>query len=248
MKHLLLTLVAGLLSGCVYTLAPHTPYLPVIRDQGQAEARLSTGFNGSELQLGYQVTDKLVLHTALLSFGRSAAGSKFRSGDLGLGYYYNSPNGVWRLGMHAGVAHGNGASGNNGCFECTTPDSLSATSTYAVRYTYGYVQPTVLLLDDARQTWGFGLRIGQVYYHQLDKVRILRINGKKETFDYAGHTLMFFQPTVQWNRRVSRWLTLSGTFGAQSFPKNYKGMGNINPFIGQVGIHFLLSTPPKPQP
>lgn len=120
MKRLLLTPVAGLLSGCIYTLAPHTPYLPVIRDRGQAEARVSTGLNGSELQLGYQVTDKLVLHAALLSYGRSAAGNKFRSGDLGLGYYYNSPNGFWRLGMHAGLAHGSGASGNNGCFESAT--------------------------------------------------------------------------------------------------------------------------------
>ena len=82
---ILLSCVASILSGCAVTLAPHIPYLPMIRDKGQAEARLSTGFSGSELQLGYQVTDKLVLHTALLTKGTAQKGHKLHSADLGLG-------------------------------------------------------------------------------------------------------------------------------------------------------------------
>ena len=244
MKHVFLMLGAGWLSGCVYTLAPHTPYLPVVRDRGQAEARVSTGLNGSELQVGYQLSNKLVLHTALLQFGRAAAGTRFRSGDLGLGYYYASPNGLWRLGLHAGVAHGRGVSGNNSCFECPAPDSTSATSTYAVRYTYGYVQPTALLFAGEQQTWGFGLRIGQGYYHQLERTRTFRLSGEEEALDYAGQTVTFFQPTVQWSRGVSRWLTLSGTIGVQSFLRNYTPPAQLHPFIGQVGIHFLVSKRP----
>ena len=63
----LLLTAAGLLTGCAATLAPHTPYIPVVRDRGQAEARLSTGLNGTELQLGYQLTEHLVLNTSLLN-------------------------------------------------------------------------------------------------------------------------------------------------------------------------------------
>ena len=56
-QHLLSVCGAAVLSGCAVTLAPHVPYLPMIRDRGQAEARFSTGFGGSELQLGYQISD-----------------------------------------------------------------------------------------------------------------------------------------------------------------------------------------------
>ena len=48
-KYLVAGLTATLLMGCARTLVPHTAYLPTIRDRGQAEIRVSTGFNSSEL-------------------------------------------------------------------------------------------------------------------------------------------------------------------------------------------------------
>lgn len=250
MKHkLLLVMGSGLLWGCASTLAPHTPYLPVIRDRGQAEARVSTGLNGSEMQVGYQITDKLVLHAALLDFGavRPNPASRFQSADMGLGYYYNSPNGIWRLGMHAGAAYGRGNSTAGGCFDCR-PDSLDNSSSFAVRYTYGYVQPTVIFQEDDRRTWGLGLRIGQVYYHQLDEVRTFLISRKVQRFDYAGRTSTFIQPTFQYSYKLSRLLTVSGTFGSQTFLENFKAVGGINPLIGQLGVHLTVQGLAKPKP
>lgn len=244
----LFSLAALFLAGCARTLVPHTAYIPLIRDRGQAEIRVSTGFNGSELQAGYAITDHLVLHTALLNYGRSTANNNFHSADLGLGYYYNSPNGLWRLGGHAGLTYGAGSSGGNGCFECPAPDSLSSTSAYAVRYTYAYVQPTVLLLEDNQRTWGFGLRLGQVYYHRFKEMRTLRISGETQAVDYTGRTLAFVQPTFQYSYRASRWLAFSGTFGAQDFLGHSADTDNMNPFVGQIGVHLLVNRPTKSQP
>ena len=142
-KYLVAGLTATLLTGCAPTLVPHTAYLPTIRDRGQAEIRVSTGFNRIELQAGYQASDKLILHAALLNYWnrRSGDGKGFRSIDLGAGYYYASPNGHLRLGGYAGTTYGSGTSGSSACFECGgTPGTE-----YEVCYTCAYVQPTVLL-------------------------------------------------------------------------------------------------------
>ena len=80
-KYLVAGLTVTLLTGCAPTLVPHTAYLPTIRDRGQAEIRVSTGFNRIELQAGYQASDKLILHAALLNYRkrRSGDGKGFRS-------------------------------------------------------------------------------------------------------------------------------------------------------------------------
>ena len=244
MKQLILLLIgAGLLAGCAATLAPHTPYIPVVRDRGQAEARLSTGLNGTELQLGYQLTDHLVLNTSLLSYRYSGKGSGFRSAELGLGYYYNSPNGFWRLGTHAGLSYGRGASGGNGCFECGSADSLSTSSAFDVRYTYAYVQPTAILLDGNR-SWSIGLRVGQTYYHQLNEVRTFSINGRTQAFDYAGRTSTFVQPTFMMSWQLQRWLALSSSLGIQGFLGPYTRLNSVSPFVVQVGLHLVVN--PRP--
>jgi len=82
-KYFVAGFMATLLTGCAPTLVPHTAYLPTIRDRGQAEIRVSTGFNGSELQAGYRASDKLMLHAALLNYRnrRSGDGKGFRSAD-----------------------------------------------------------------------------------------------------------------------------------------------------------------------
>ena len=243
MKQVLPAFAIGLLVGCAPTLIPHAAYLPLIRDRGQAEARLSTGLNGSELQMAYQATDKLVLHAALLNYrhGRSGDGKGFRSADLGVGYYYNSPNGFWRLGGHAGMAYGGGTSGSSTCFECSGPGSE-----YRVRYTYAYVQPTVLLLE-GNQAWGFGLQVGRAYYHRFTKVGADTLRGPILTTSYAGHQVTFVQPTFQYSYRVRRWLAFSGTFGSQGFLANTGALDRVNPLVGQLGIHFVLNKRSTPQ-
>ena len=236
-KHLVAILAAALLTGCAPTLVPHTAYLPTIRDRGQAEIRVSTGFNGSELQAGYLATDKLVLHAALLNYRnrRSGDGKGFRSADLGAGYYYASPNGYWRLGGHAGAAYGSGTSGSSACFEC----GGAAGTEYEVRYAYAYVQPTALF-QTTNQTWGFGLRIGHAYYHELTALRAEMMGGPIVATNYAGHQGTFMQPTFQYSWRVLRWLGFSGSFGVQRFLNNSAAIGTVNPLVGQVGLHIVL--------
>ncbi len=237
-KFALLGLAAALLAGCAPTLAPHTPYLPMLRARGNTEVRVATGFGGSELQLGYQATSRLVLHTSLLDYRRLRTGRGFRSVDLGLGYYYLSPNGFWRLGMHGGLAYGSGTSGSASCFECVASNRYS--SEYDLRYTYAYLQPTVLMLKDARQTWGFALRVGQTYYHRLSEVRTEGATGQSQFFAYAGHTSTFVQPMLQCIYQVRPWLGLSGRFGVQGClgPRNV--LNNMAPFVVQVGVHLLV--------
>jgi hypothetical protein len=242
MKQLVLLLIgAGLLAGCAVTLAPHTPYIPVVRDRGQAEARLSTGLNGTELQLGYQLTNHLVLNTSLLSYRNPGKGNGFRAAELGLGYHYHSPNGFWRLGTHAGLSYGRGSSGGNGCFECASADSLSTSSAFDMRYIYAYVQPTAILLDGNR-SWGFGLRVGQTYYQQLNEVRTFSISGRTQTFDYAGRTSTFVQPTFMMSWRLQRWLALSSSLGIQGFLGPYARLNSINPFVAQASLHLVVNT------
>lgn len=149
-----------LLAGCAPTLAPHTPYLPMMRSQGEAEAHLVSSPTGRELelQLGYQATSRLVLHTALLCHERPNTGKSFRSVDLGLGYYWPLGDGRWRLGLHGGLAYGRGKSGGSFCFDCDGPFS-----TFSTRYGYAYVQPTALITQDDF-TLGLGVRLGQAHY------------------------------------------------------------------------------------
>jgi hypothetical protein len=239
MKHcLLLSCVASALSGCAVTLAPHIPYLPAIRDEGQAEARLSTGFTGSELQLGYQVTDKLVVHAALLTKGRSQSGHKLRSADLGLGYYYSSPNGFWRFGVHGGLAYGGGRSFVSGAsFEGSEP---TPPVDYRVRYTYAYVQPTVHLHED-RHTWSFGFRVSRAYYHQFMRTSADTIGGMVNTRDYGGTQVPFGQSVLQYAYRASPLVNLSATFGAQAlFYDQRPFISMSSAVVGQVGICLTL--------
>ena len=242
-KYLVAGLTITLSTGCSPTLVPHTPYLPTIRDRGQAEVWVSTGFNGSELQAGYQATDKLVLHAALLNYRnrRSDDGKGFRSADLGVGYYYASPNGYWRLGGHAGAAYGGGTSGSSACFECVDNDTGTE---YRVRYTYAYVQPTALL-QTTNQTWGFGLRVGHAYYHELTALHAEMLGGPILATSYAGHRSTFFQPTFQYSWRVLRWLGFSSSFGVQRFLNSSAEIGTVNPLVGQVGLHVVLGKTTK---
>ena len=240
-KYLLAGLTATLFTGCAPTLVPHTAYLPTIQDRGQAEIQASTGLNGSELQAGYQATDKIILHAALLNYRhrRSGDGKGFRSADLGAGYYYASPNGYWRLGGHAGAAYGAGTSGSIDCFECT-----GTGREYQVRYTYAYLQPTALL-HTANQTWGFGLRIGHAYYHELTELRAEILGGPILATSYAGHQGTFMQPTFQYSFLVLRWLGFSSSFGVQRFLNRSAAIGTVNPLVGQVGLHIVLGKPEK---
>ena len=237
---------ASLLSGCAVTLAPHVPYLPMIRDRGQAEARLSTGFSGSELQLGYQVTDKLVLHTALLTKGTVQRSHKLYSGDLGLGYYYNSPNGFWRFGVHGGLASGGGNSSvSGGSFEGSDP---TPPVDYRVRYTYAYVQPTVHLHQN-RQTWSFGLRLGRAYYHRLVRTGADTVGGVVSTRNYGGTQVPFGQTAFQYSYRASPLVHLSATFGTQALlhgPRPFVSMSSA--LIAQMGVHLTLRELPKRRP
>ena len=232
-----------LLTGCAPTLVPHTAYLPTIRDRGQTEIRISTGLNGSELQAGYQATNQLVLHAALLNYRnrRSGDGKGFRSADLGAGYYYASPNGYWRLGGHAGAAYGSGTSGSRACFECAGNETGTE---YQVRYTYAYVQPTALL-HTANQTWGFGLRLGHAYYHELTELHAEVLGGPIMATSYAGYQGTFVQPTFQYSWRVLRWLGFSSSFGVQGFMKNSAAIGSASPLVGQVGLQVVFGKTAK---
>ena len=225
-----------MLAGCTATLAPHTPYLPVLCSRGEAEARVGTGAGGSEVQLGYQATNRLVLHTGLLSYGRRAAGTYFLSADVGAGYYYPSPNGRWRLGMHAGLAYGSGTSGGNGCFECGS----SSFSKFDVRYAYAYVQPTVLLLEDARSTWGLAVMVGQAYYPQLDELRTDPTTGQIVFSEHGGHASTFVQPVFQFSYQARRWLRLSTKVGSQGFVGPTERLNATGRLVAQAGLHFVL--------
>ncbi|MBF9236400.1 hypothetical protein I2I05_03235 [Hymenobacter sp. BT683] len=241
---LLLSCSAGVLSGCAVTLAPHTPYIPVIRDKGQTELAVATGVNGSELKGGYQLTDKLLVHAALLDFGQSRRTNKFRSADLGLGYYYNSPNGFWRLGMHGGAAYGGGTSNGSEEFENLSP---TPGSHYKVRYTYGYLQPTIIHLQ-GNQVWGVGLRVARAYYHRFAQLRADTLGGPLATVNYQGRQAAFVQLAFQYSYQVMPWLSASTSFGVQGFLNKPQAIGDMNPFIGQVGLHFTINKRSITQP
>ena len=247
MKPLLLFVCGtALLSGCAVTLAPHVPYLPVIRDRGQAEARVSTGFSGSELQLGYQLSDKVVVHGALLAKGRARNGTKLYSGDLGLGYYYSSPNGFWRFGVHGGLASGGGnSSGGGGSFEGSDP---TPPVDYRVRYTYAYVQPTMHLHKN-RQTWSFGLRLGRTYYHQLMRTGADTVGGLVSTRSYGGTQVPFGQTAFQYSYRASPLVHLSTTFGTQALLHGQRPFVSMSSaIIAQIGVQLTLHELPKRRP
>ena len=125
---------------------------------------MATNLNLSRLEglAGYQLTDWGVLRTAGLGTRRSGSGRGFLSAELGAGYYYALPNGLWRLGLDAGVARGGGQSTSpSSCFECAG-HRYPYPEAYRVRYSSGYVQPTVQLKTNDI-TWSVALRLGQTY-------------------------------------------------------------------------------------
>ena len=241
MKQRVLLALVGLLAGCAPTLAPHTSYIPLVRERGEAEARVATGIGGSEIQLGYQLTTRLVVPAGGLSYGRKAAGTHFYSAEAGAGYYYPSPNGRWRLGMHAGIAYGAGTSGNNGCFECGD----AAFSAFGVRYTYAYVQPTVLLLEDPRHTWGLALLVGQAYYLKLNEQRTYPTINQVVSADYQGHASVFVQPMFQYSYQAQRWLMISAKAGTQSFLGTPNRLNALSGLVAQASVHFVVNTRAK---
>lgn len=237
-KLLLLSWAAGALSGCAVTLAPHTPYIPLIQERGQTEVKLSSSVTAKklELQLGYQLTSRVVLHASGLSFSRGKYGTRFGSADLGLGYYFPLRNERWRLGTHAGLAYGGGNSGADLCFDCNGPFV-----SYKSRYTYAYVQPTAILMDGS-QSWGLGLRVSQAFFHQLDEKRteLLASGTNTEFFDRSSHTFTLIQPTFQFSRRLRRSVQLSGSVGVQAPISKRSFLDLVNPFVAQASLHFII--------
>lgn len=238
MKRWLLLATAGLLAGCAPTLVPHTAYIPLLRERGEAEARVATGAGGSGIQLGYQLTNRVVMYASGLSYGRKAAGTHFYSAEAGAGYYYPSPNGRWRLGMHAGLAYGAGTSGRNGCFECGD----APFSVFDVRYTYAYVQPTVLLLEAPRHTWGLALLVGQSYYPMLNERRTYPASNQVFSTDYQGHASVFLQPTFQFSYQAQRWLMVSAKVGAQGFLDAPNRLNVVGGLVAQASVHVVVQT------
>ena len=241
MKSLLFpALAALLLAGCAPTIAPHVPYLPLLRHKGQAEARATLGLLGkkAEFQLGYQATDRLVLHTALFKYGALTNGEGFRSAELGAGYYRPIANDRWRLGLHAGLATGRGASGERFCHGCDGPNP-----SYSVGYTYAYLQPTALL-QAKKLTVGLGLRLAQARYHRLTESQVVFSGSQPPPVSYASHYSAFAQPVAQLSYRVLPWLALSGAGGLQFFLGRYHRFDSVDPVVGQVGLHVLLG--PRP--
>lgn len=233
-----------LLPGCAPTLAPHTPYLPMLRAKGEAEARILSGPLGKEveLQLGYQATDRLVIHTALLRHKHPNYGTYYRSADLGLGYYRPLGDGRWRLGLHAGGAYGSGASGSAFC-----PDLCDDDSSFDVRYAYGYLQPTIIL-HQSNVTFGFGLRLARAYYFRMEETQVdlAAPDPQIQVIDRAGHQFTFMQPTFQLSFRIRPWLAFSSSLGIQASLSSRNFLDSINPLIGQIGLHIVL--PQKPTP
>jgi len=239
MRQLLLSVCgAAVLSGCAVNLAPTTPYIPVIQERGQAEVKLSSSITAKqlELQLGYQLTDRVVLHASGLSLSRKKRGTRFGSVDLGLGYYFPLRNERWRLGTHAGLAYGGGDSGADFCFDCNGPLFF-----YKSRYSYAYLQPTAIFTN-GDESWGLGLRVSQAYFHQLDEERteILLSGSGTELFDRSGNTFTFLQPTFQFSQRLRNKIQLSGSVGVQTSISKRSFLDLVNPFIAQVNLHFLI--------
>lgn len=237
--NLLMALATGLLVGCAPTLTPHTLYMPTVRNRGEAELRVASGSSGTEAQLGYQATDRLVVHTAVLYKANQNSGKNFRSADVGLGYYRPSATGRWRIGAHVGVATGRGFSGNDNFWLDVHPDEYSQ---FTVGYTYGYLQPTALFR--VREfTLGMGMRIALAQYHRLDETRFDYLGGQQVTFDHAGHNAAFLQPMVQASFRVLPWLGLSASGGFQFHVGPRNRLNDLYPVIAQAGVHFVLSKP-----
>jgi hypothetical protein len=179
----------------------------------------------------------------LLTKGRAQNGTRLYSADLGAGYYYSSPNGFWRLGVHGGLASGGGRSSTSGAsFEGSAP---APPADYRVRYTYAYVQPTVHLHDD-RQTWSFGLRLGQAYYHRFTQVSADTLGGMVNTYNYGGAQVPFVQPVFQYAYRVSPVVHLSTSFGAQALLTEQRPFVDFgSAVVAQVGLHLTLQELPK---
>ena len=233
-------LAVAAITGCAPTIAPHVPYLPLLQRKGQVEARATVGPTGkkAEFQLGYQATDRLVLHAALFKYGTLTNGEGFRSAELGAGYYRPIANNRWRLGLHAGLATGRGTSGERFCHGCDGPNP-----SYSVGYTYAYLQPTALL-QAKKLTVGLGLRLAQARHHRLIESQFVFPDSQLPPVSHAAHYSAFAQPVVQFSYRVLPWLALSGAGGLQFVLGRYHRFDSVDPLVGQVGMHVLVGTRP----
>lgn len=240
MRQLLFLPAVLLLTGCVTTLVPHAPYLPAVEKRGEVEVQVASNLllSKTDLQLGYQATERWVLHTAFMGARPSGGRTSFLSGEAGAGYYYASPNQPWRLGLDAGAAHGGGSSARSGCFECAG-DPYPLSESYRVRYTYGYVQPTVLLKTGSL-SWGLALRLGQTYYHRLREVRVDSVGSQAQETNHAGHQSGFVQPVFQLRYQVQPWLLASGSISGIEFLGPYSRLNIAGPAVVQVGAQFVL--------
>lgn len=90
----------------------------------------------------------------------------------------------------------------------------------------------------------------QVYYKMRQyRTELLPDTTLTETRIHDGRNATFLQPLMQASYRVTPWLALSAGGGIQFFMgKRRDYLDDMNPFIGQVGLHFLVSRRPTPSP
>lgn len=137
-------------------------------------------FNGVKVQTDYPVNYRLVVHKVLLGYGRPGTSKGVHSAEAGLGDYYSSPNGVWRLGGHGGWSTARALRGA----KSGSNASARARNTACVT-THAYIQPTVLVAP-GNGVRGFGLRVGPAYYRRLDQLLADTLGGPIRTTQFAG--------------------------------------------------------------
>ena len=87
--------------------------------------------------------------------------------------------------------------------------------------------------------WGFGLRVERAYCHRLDQLRADTLGGPSRITQAIRQLFcsLLFNSAVG----CGSWLTLSSSFGVQRFLGRCDQPANLNPFVGQVGLHFVLN-------
>ncbi|WP_162910827.1 TonB-dependent receptor [Hymenobacter oligotrophus] len=137
---------------------PHSANVPVLGAKGAAELRGSTGLNGTEVQGAWAATNHLALTAGGLRYA-SGRDTRFRSAEVGLGYYAWPGNEVM-LAVYAGAGYGSGRAATSG-FEGGRETDIRS------RYLRPYIQPTLVWQPTERWHLGLAWQVNQVHYLRL---------------------------------------------------------------------------------
>jgi hypothetical protein len=211
-----------LLSSCATVYVPNAANVPLIGEQGELQAGISTGTSNIDVQAAYGMSDKmaLMINTTFSNRDDSVNYHEHWMYEGAIGYYKKTGR-AGRLEVYGGGGYGytmdNGINGNfSGDF---------ASGHYAKMFLQANVGATTHVFDGV-----MSMRICETQFYDY----------KYQNIEYGSENNLFLEPvlTGKIGYKNIKFMTQIGF----SIPVFQSDIVSFNPFIFNIGLNFKINT------